>query len=93
MGGGLSARGQTCAENYPEHRGVRPDGATPEELYASHTALEIAEQYGVCLNTVQNWISYYRKKFSEAGTGTPPRSRSRSAPTGSPRGSSGAEGR
>lgn len=40
----------------------RPSNAELAMLYASMTAREIAEQYGVSVYTVRNWINKARKE-------------------------------
>lgn len=44
----------------------RPSTRPPEQelsdLYAVHTAREVAEHYQVPLNTVKTWIAYYRRQ-------------------------------
>lgn len=42
-----------------------PDTETLAELYFSHTAREIAEQYGVSVSTVKGWIWRLRKAARE----------------------------
>lgn len=43
----------------------RPPMEVLSELYANHTMKEIAEQYGVSVNTVKTWIATYRKQLKQ----------------------------
>lgn len=51
----------------------RPTKRPPEkelsDLYATHTAREVAEHYQVSVNTVKTWIAYYRKLEGVANNG------------------------
>lgn len=44
---------------------VRPDGAVLADLYAVHTAQQIADMYGVTKGTVRVWIADERRKDRE----------------------------
>lgn len=40
-----------------------------DELYQKHTAVQIAEMYGVSPSTVRTWIANYRKELKNQGDG------------------------
>lgn len=44
-----------------------PELTVLNELYVSHTAREIAEEYGVSINTVRGWIRRGRQTARERG--------------------------